>query len=148
MRNPSRKPVARAACRLGRLGGPGRGALAWSALVVAALGTASVALASEPGDALRAQIERYVRERAPFPPSVVDVPTLDAFAQAWIAPGDVQVRLSTSPRERFVGTVPITVTVLADGAEVKRGVVTAQVRAMRPVLVATRDLERGDMVRD
>lgn len=148
MRNLFRKKMARTACRLAGAGRLGRRALAWTGVALAALGFGSAALASEGGDALRAQIERYVRERAPFPPSVVDVPTMDAFAQAWTAPGDVLVRLSTSPRERFVGTVPITITVLADGAEVKRGVVTAQVRAMRPVLVARHDLERGDLVRE
>jgi flagella basal body P-ring formation protein FlgA len=110
-----------------------------------ALGGAAPAAASDPEEALRAQVERYVRERAPYRPTAVEVPPLAAFDVAWTAPGDVRVVLSSGP-QRFLGSVPITISVLVDGVEAKRGVVTARVSAERPVFLVGRDLDRGAMV--
>ena len=98
-----------------------------------------------PEDALRRQIEIYVRERAPVPPTSIEVPQLDDFAVAWQAPGQVRVVLSTAP-QRFLGSVPITVSVYVDGEQVKRGVVTTRVRAEQTLYLTARPMQRGAVV--
>jgi len=109
------------------------------------LAAAGPARAADPEAALRARVERYIRERAPYPPTSIEVPPLADFAVAWKAPGDVRVILS-SGRQSFLGSVPVTLTVQVEGREVKRGVVTARVAAERPVYRVGRDLDRGAMV--
>lgn len=100
---------------------------------------------ADAAEALRSQVERYVRERVPVPPSSIEIPPLDGFAVAWEAPGEVQVVLS-SARESFLGNVPITIAVLVDGREAKRGVVTTRVRADRKVYLVGRPMRRGALV--
>ncbi|NNL66228.1 MAG: flagellar basal body P-ring formation protein FlgA [Myxococcales bacterium] len=102
-------------------------------------------VAADPADALRSQVERYVRERVPVPPSSIEIPPLDAFAVAWEASGEVQVVLSTA-RGSFLGNVPITISVFVDGREAKRGVVTTRVRADRKVYLVGRPMRGGALV--
>jgi flagella basal body P-ring formation protein FlgA len=97
---------------------------------------------------LRDAIERYVRERAPGKEHSVELPPLDDFDLPGVEPEQVEVRLTGSPRQELVGSVPLTAVLLVDGAEVRRAVVTARVRALAPVLVTARALPRGAVLRE
>lgn len=103
------------------------------------------AASAGPEDALRHELERYVRERAPVPPTAIEIPSLTDFAVAWEAPGPVRVVFSSAPQP-FLGSVPVTVTVYVEDEVAKRGVVTARVRAERTVYLTARPLERGARV--
>jgi len=96
--------------------------------------------------ALRQAIERFVLERAPAPPTAIDVPPLTDFILGAEAAGggEIEIELSTNPRERFQGRVPVTVALRCGGRELKRGVVTVGVKIPRSVLVATRAIRRGE----
>jgi len=106
-----------------------------------------VAASAAPQEAaLRRAIERFVLENAPAPPAALDVPPLADFvlgAEA-VGDGEIEIELSVNPRERFQGTVPVTVALRSGGRELKRGVVTVGVRIPRSVLVAARPIRRGE----
>lgn len=115
--------------------------LAIGAALAAWLGASLAPTTAFAGEAeLRAAIERFVRERAPAPPTAVEVPALSDFA----VDGPAEVRLSTHPREKFLGRVPVTVALRSGDRELKRGVVTVAVRVEQPVLVAARPIRRGE----
>jgi flagella basal body P-ring formation protein FlgA len=106
----------------------------------------AVAASAAPQEALlRQAIERFVLANAPAPPSAVDVPPLaDFVVGAEAGGGEIEIELSTNPRERFQGRVPVTVALRSGGRELKRGVVTVGVKILRPVLVAARSIRRGE----
>lgn len=117
--------------------------LLWLAVLSCVL-LSGVATASPDEDALRDAIERFVREHAPEPPTALEVPALADFVLPAGTGGDVALELSANPRERFVGRVPVTLALRSGGRELKRGVVTVEVKIERPVLVAARSIRRGE----
>jgi flagella basal body P-ring formation protein FlgA len=74
--------------------------------------------------------------------SSVELPPLDGFALAEQAP-DLAVELSTRPGQSLLGSVPVRVKLQRGGETLRDGVVTANVRAELPVVVAARDLKSG-----
>ncbi len=128
---------------------PARLWVSFRAALAASLALASAVVgapaSAAPEDALRRQLERYVEERAPVPPTSIEIPSLTDFAIAWEAPGEVRVVFTTAP-QRFLGSVPVTITVYVEGEAVKRGVVTTRVRAEQTIYLTARALERGALV--
>ncbi len=119
------------------------------ALALALLGCAlfaGSASAAPDEDDLREAIERFVLERAPEPPTALEVPPLADFVLAGETEGEIAWEFSANPRERFVGRVPVTLALRSGGRELKRGVVTVAVKIERPVLVAARPIRRGERV--
>lgn len=126
--------------------GRGLAALGFCAFVVIH-GVVTVASAAVVPAGLEARIERFVRDCAPQLPTSIEIPPLGDFALDDVDPETVDVRLSARSRQRFAGAVPITVTLVSDGREVKRGIVTVQIRVQRPAVVATRPLRKGKILR-
>jgi flagella basal body P-ring formation protein FlgA len=124
---------------------------------LAALLLGALALAGPPArgaaergsaDLLREAVERWLLERLPGEEHVVELPALDDFELPGVAPERVEVRLSANPRQELAGSVPLTAVLLVDGAEARRGTLTARVRALAPVLVAARALPKGTVLRE
>jgi flagella basal body P-ring formation protein FlgA len=95
---------------------------------------------ADPG--LRLQIADWLHEHSPWPVTSVELPPLDGFALAE-QPPDLEVELSTHPRQPLIGSVPVRVRLQGGGETLMEGVVTANVRAELPVVVAARDLRSG-----
>ena len=116
------------------------------ALVVTLVaGPAPAYAESELEGMLKRRIIQFVRSYAPIEPTSIQVPELSDFA-SFVTVEGLSLRLSANPNEDFLGSVPVTVVLLVEDLEVKRGVVTVRVRTDRPVLVAARRLRRGDEV--
>ncbi len=101
---------------------------------------------TEAGNQVENEIARLVMERAPVAPSRIEVPALDQFVPLIRDLKTLAVEVEISERERFQETVPVTVTLLQDGKQIKRGVVTARLRYEEKVVVAARDLARGEVL--
>ncbi len=120
-------------------------------VVVGALIVCSMANAETRGEApiskrVHQELERFLRARASEAVNQVEIPQLGAFDEIGVAPEDVEIELRTRNSGLLSGRVPVTV-VLSDGvAERKRAVVTASLRAVAPVYVASRSLRRGEVV--
>ena len=97
--------------------------------------------------ALRSQIADFVQARAGVARAEVDVPKLDDFRVEAPSGRPVEARLSAHPGEDFEGPTPITVRLLSAGSELKRGVVTVDVKRAQTVLVAARDLRANTELR-
>jgi flagella basal body P-ring formation protein FlgA len=95
---------------------------------------------ADPG--LRVQIAEWLRVRSPWPVTSVELPALEAFVLA-NEPPDLAVDLSTHPDEPLLGTVPVRVRLESSGRVLRDGIVTANVHAELPVVVAARDLKSG-----
>ncbi len=119
-------------------------ALAGVVACVGGIGTAS----AEQGSHVREIVRAYVVDRAPVDALAVDVPALSSFEEAWRESGRAEVAIESREGQRFVGSVPLTVSLLEDGEEIKRAVVTARVKAEAPVWVATRSMSRGTLIRE
>lgn len=131
--------MRRAARQITRLSGALLAALPLLACLCAAPAAANT-------DALRSQIEDFVRERADHSVSSISVPPLGDFRIAGADPDSLRVDLSSRASGRMASTVPVTV-VISDGERVlKRGVVTVQLRMERPVVVATRAIRKGEPI--
>lgn len=91
---------------------------------------------------LRLRIADWLHQRSPWPVTSVELPPLDDFALAAL-PADVAVELSTHPRQPLIGSVPVRVKLRGGEETLREGVVTANVRAELPVVVAARDLRSG-----
>lgn len=123
-------------------------------LVVIALGVLTVcpiAGASSASDTsvskrVHEEIEKFLRARASARVNQIEIPALDAFDRVGVSPQNVTIRLRTRLSGELLGRVPVTVILSNGTAELKRGVVTASLRALAPVLVATRSLRRGAVV--
>jgi len=96
---------------------------------------------------LRTRISDFVRARAPFRPSRIEVPDLTSFEVAAPGGAPVEVHLSARPGQRFVGQVRIGVVMSAGGRTLRRAVVSVNVRATLPVALAARPLRRGERLR-
>ena len=101
---------------------------------------------SSPGTQLSERIEQFVRERAPVPPSTITVPPLEHFAVPGIEGGEIDVGFSTHAATRFLGRVPITVTLSQQGRVLRRAVVPVEVLVKVPVVVARRPVSRGELI--
>jgi flagella basal body P-ring formation protein FlgA len=107
---------------------------------------AAPASAGDPGRALGAWIEEFVRLRAPEG-ARVEVPSLEGFAPAGLPP-DTRVELGVHPGQAFDGLVPVTVALQVGDEVVRRGVVTVEVHTgEREVVVAARPLRAGRAIR-
>jgi flagella basal body P-ring formation protein FlgA len=99
-------------------------------------------LVAEADPELRLQIADWLHERSPWPVTSVELPSLHGFALAELPP-DLEVELSTHPSQPLIGSVPVRVKLQGGGETLMEGVVTANVRAELPVVVAARDLRSG-----
>lgn len=93
---------------------------------------------------LRERIVSFLEARSPLPPSVIEVPPLADFLVPGLAEEEVSIELSSHPRARRIGRVPVTVTLIVAGRVVRRGVINANVRVEMPVLVTARAIRRGE----
>lgn len=120
----------------------------WLVIALAAVLAAADLAAAEPGTgALRREIADFVHSRAGVDRSAIEVPKLDDF-RVDESSGRVEAQLSAHPREDFDGPTPITVRLLSAGSEIKRGVVTVDVKRTETVLVATRPLRANTELRE
>lgn len=119
----------------------------WLAFALA-LGWALVAAAEPPppldeaDPGLRVQIAEWLRVRSPWPVTSVELPGLEAFVLE-NEPPDLSIDLSAHPDEPLLGMVPVRVRLESGGRVLREGIVTANVHAELPVVVAARDLRSG-----
>lgn len=97
---------------------------------------------------LRENLDRFLKERASSRVNRVEIPNLESFGLEGIASNDVEIELRTRVNGELMGRVPVTVILSSGNSELKRGVVTAELKALANVLVATRSLNRGQVVGD
>lgn len=131
-----------------------KAAIAYSACWVAvALAVGGLLLgagraAAEPSTlaALRSQLGVYVRGHVRDPATRVSIPDLSDFEVPGEGVGELQFDFSTHPRTRWVGAVPVTVSVMSNGSERKRGVVAVRLESLRSVWTAVRSIRRGQVL--
>lgn len=126
-------------------------ALVVATTVLAGLIISSSAQAGDPGAAtlperVHDELERFLRSRASARVNHLEIPNLEAFNLTGVSPADVEIELRTRISGEFMGRVPVTVIVSAGKEELKRGVVTASLQSVVPVLVASRSMRRGEIV--
>jgi len=92
---------------------------------------------------LRTRISDFVRARAPFPPSKIDVPDLSQFRVTSPSGAPVEVRLAARAGQRFIGAVQISVVLSAGGRTLRRAAVPVGVHVELPVALAAHPLRRG-----
>lgn len=95
---------------------------------------------------LREAIIDYLEKRAPMPPRQIEIPSLANFALPGFSAEDVQVELGSHPKAPRLGRVPVTVSLIAGGRVVRRGVVNTRVHADVAVVVAAGPVQRGQMI--
>lgn len=95
---------------------------------------------------LREAIIEYLENRAPLPPRSIEVPPLADFALPGLSAADVQVEVQSHPKAPRLGRVPVTVTLVAGGRVIRRGVVNTRVHADVSVVVAAAPVQRGQTI--
>jgi len=96
---------------------------------------------------IRGRIEAFVRERAAVAPTRIEIPSLEVFALSPAPKAPVSVHLRTHPRQRMLGSVPITVSLESEGRTLRRATVAVRVQADAPAVLAGRPLRRGQLLR-
>jgi flagella basal body P-ring formation protein FlgA len=122
------------------------GVLAFAAVVAALPGPATASISEAE---LHAQIETFVRSVGDATDSGLDqiaVPSLRDFTQASTSFDPVEVRLTSRASGPKGDSMPVTVSLVSQGREFKRGVVTVQLGANRSALVTTRIIDRGEVI--
>ncbi|MCP3983647.1 MAG: flagellar basal body P-ring formation protein FlgA [bacterium] len=95
---------------------------------------------------LREAIIAYLEERAPLPTRSIEVPPLLDFFVPGLSKADVDIEVRSHPKAPRLGRVPVTVTLIASGRILRRGVVNARVHADVPVVVAAAPVQRGQLI--
>lgn len=120
--------------------------LVWAVCFVAL--AAGAVQAEQAGVAtVRADLERFIRARVEDGSVAIKIPNLAIFEfDRSRHPGALRTELSSRSREPFRGRVSVTVALYAGDRLVKRNVVSAYVRVTERIVVASRDLRRGDIL--
>lgn len=119
-----------------------------AALLIALLSPlASAAEGLPTPEQTRSRVLAFVAQRSGAPATQIDVPRLEDFRLPEDTPGPVELRLSAGSGEDFRGPTPVTLSFRAAGEEIRRGVVTVDVKRTARALVAARGLRSGELVR-
>jgi len=96
---------------------------------------------------LLARIEAWVVARLPEEPAHAAIPPVANFVPPDLDPAAVEVHIESPAQPPLRGRVPLVVSVRRGGEVLARGEVTVEVTLLDERLVATRTLERGEIVR-
>ncbi len=125
-----------------------RRGLRTSLLLVLLLPTGSSAGEGVPSpEETRSRVRDFVARHSGASASQIRVPSLEDFRLPDETRGPVELRLSAGDREDYHGPTPVTLSFLAGGQEIRRGVVTVDVKRSARALVASRGLRAGQLVR-
>lgn len=119
-------------------------------LALAATLSLSLGVQATPGSDLSQRvgvaISEYLRARITHAGANIDLPPLTDFGVAGVSPEAVDIEVRSGHRGPFLGRVPVTVVLRRNGQELKRGVVSAQVRVDVNVPIVAARMTRGDIV--
>lgn len=117
------------------------------AAVVLLAAASARAEGGEPPTWLRAQIEAWVLAHLPDEPVHVSLPPFDGdWVPQELDPAGVEVRIEAPSDEPLSGRVPLALALVREGRTLARGEAEVVVQVLARELVATRSLERGEMV--
>ncbi|MCH7866274.1 MAG: flagellar basal body P-ring formation protein FlgA [Myxococcales bacterium] len=111
-------------------------------LIVCSSAGANQSLAARVHD----KIEQFLQSRASARVNRLEIPDLEVFNLSGVSPADVNIKLRTRLVGELLGRVPVTVIISHGSKELKRAVVTASLKSVVPVLVASRAMRRGEVV--
>lgn len=113
-------------------------------LLILLLVAASAAAADD--TALERRLRSFVSERAGVDRADVLLPPLSDFSLPAGHAQPVEVRLSARPDQDFSGSAPVTVSLVSEGRELKRGSVNVRVRRDHAAFVAARALPARSVI--
>lgn len=107
---------------------------------------APIAMGSDAAEKrVRADLDRFLRAGAPGSNVEIEMPPLSLFrVDGSRFPGEFRTELSTRASEPYQGRIPITVALYAGDHLVHRGIVSPYLQVSEEVVVASRNLARGE----